>query len=166
MLAVQPLHLANLPSGNFYSSYNGVPIFYRRYFDILCILKCGQFRICELILPLFSILIFPFSLFIYNASCAKYTIFSVLYNIKHKSYLQPLKLEKINYFTKMMWNFSGGGIVKFLLSFIFTLLIFLSALSAHCAMHNFTLMSFSSVSLTLTDIGGAGRGCIQFLATH
>ena len=102
MLAVKPLHLANLPSGNFYSSYNGVRIFYRRYFDILCILKCGQFRICELILPLLSILIFPFSLFIYNAGCAKYTIFSVLYNIKHKSYLQPLKLEKINYFTKMM----------------------------------------------------------------
>ena len=90
MRAVQPLHLANLPSGNFYSSYNGVPIFYRMYFDILCILKCGQFRICELILPLLSILIFPFSLFIYNAGCAKYTIFSVLYNIKHKSYLQPL----------------------------------------------------------------------------
>ena len=89
MHAVQPLQLADLPSGNLYSSYN-VQIFYRRYFDILCILKCGQFRICELILPLLSILIFPFSLFIYNAGCAKYTIFSVLYNIKHKSYLQPL----------------------------------------------------------------------------
>ena len=166
MRAVQPLQLANLPNGDFYSSYNGVPYSIGGILIFLCTLKCGQFRICELILPLLSILIFPFSLFIYNAGCAKYTIFSVLYNIKHKSYLQPLKLEKINYFTKMMWNFSGGGIIKFLLAFIFTLLIFLSALSAHCAMHNFTLMSFSSVSLTLTDIGGAGRGCIQFLATH
>ena len=94
MHAVQPLQLANLPSGNFYSSYNGVQIFYRRYFDILCSLKCGQFRICELILPLLSILIFPFSLFIYHAGWAKYTIFSVLKNIKHKSYLRPPYLEK------------------------------------------------------------------------
>ena len=138
MRAVQPLQLANLPNGDFYSSYNGVPYSIGGILIFLCTLKCGQFRICELILPLLSILIFPFSLFIYNAGCAKYTIFSVLYNIKHKSLC---------------------------LSFIFTLLIFFSALSAHCAMHNFTLISFSSVSLTLTDIGGAGCGCFQFLAT-
>ena len=77
MRAVQPLQLANLPNGDFYSSYSGVPIFYRRYFDISVYLKVWSvqnMRIDSATSFYFNISIFTLYLQcrlckIYNFSC-------------------------------------------------------------------------------------------------
>ena len=95
-------------------------------------------------MPPFSILYFQFhSLFTMQVDqniqfflCWSWFLCWKILSIKAIYDLHSLK--KI-YFTKMMWSFSGGGIVNFLLSCIFALLIIFSALSARCLCHVYFL---------------------------